>query len=107
MVRRRLAPLRVTAAAVALLATIVVAPRSGIADGSGGGAGGASGGSLRAGVYCGEPGGHGMPGQMVGHREGIDSSRSISRSGLVLHRPRHLYIRQQTSVINAIRAHLA
>jgi transposase len=28
-------------------------------------------------------------------------------SGLVLHRTRHLFIRQQTSVINAIRAHLA
>jgi Putative member of DMT superfamily (DUF486) len=29
------------------------------------------------------------------------------QSGLVLHRARHLFIRQQTSVINAIRAHLA
>src|SRR5262245_5685347 len=29
------------------------------------------------------------------------------QSGLVLHRTRHLLIRQQTSVINAIRAHLA
>ena len=29
------------------------------------------------------------------------------RSGLMLHRTRHLFIRQQTSVINAIRAHLA
>jgi transposase len=29
------------------------------------------------------------------------------QSGLVLHRTRHLIIRQQTSVINAIRAHLA
>ena len=29
------------------------------------------------------------------------------QSGLVLHRTRHLFIRQQTSVINAIRAHLA
>src|SRR4029079_313630 len=29
------------------------------------------------------------------------------QSGLVLHRRRHLFIRQQTSVINAIRAHLA
>ena len=28
-------------------------------------------------------------------------------SGLVLHRARHLFVRQQTSVINAIRAHLA
>jgi transposase len=28
-------------------------------------------------------------------------------SGLVLHRTRHLFIRQQTSVINAIRAHCA
>jgi transposase len=29
------------------------------------------------------------------------------QSGLVLHRARHMFIRQQTSVINAIRAHLA
>src|SRR5246127_4920257 len=29
------------------------------------------------------------------------------QSGLVLHRTRHLFMRQQTSVINAIRAHLA
>src|SRR5436189_5362958 len=29
------------------------------------------------------------------------------QSGLLLHRTRHLFIRQQTSVINAIRAHLA
>src|SRR5437660_9526397 len=29
------------------------------------------------------------------------------QGGLVLHRSRHLFIRQQTSVINAIRAHLA
>jgi transposase len=29
------------------------------------------------------------------------------QSGLVLHRSRHLFIRQQTAVINAIRAHLA
>jgi transposase len=29
------------------------------------------------------------------------------QSGLVLHRTRHLFIRQQTSVINAIRAHMA
>src|SRR5437588_10972217 len=29
------------------------------------------------------------------------------QSGLMLHRTRHLFIRQQTAVINAIRAHLA
>jgi transposase len=29
------------------------------------------------------------------------------QSGLVLHRTRHLFIRQQTSIINAIRAHCA
>ena len=29
------------------------------------------------------------------------------QSGLMLHRTRHLFMRQQTSVINAIRAHLA
>jgi len=28
------------------------------------------------------------------------------QSGLILHRTRHLFIRQQTAVINAIRAHL-
>jgi transposase len=33
--------------------------------------------------------------------------RSFVSNGLVLHRTRHLFIRQQTSVINAIRAHLA
>ena len=32
---------------------------------------------------------------------------SEQQSGLMLHRTRHLFIRQQTSVINAIRAHLA
>jgi len=29
------------------------------------------------------------------------------QSGLTLHRTRHLFMRQQTAVINAIRAHLA
>ena len=29
------------------------------------------------------------------------------QSGLMLHRTRHLFMRQQTSLINAIRAHLA
>src|SRR5947207_12493209 len=29
------------------------------------------------------------------------------QSGLMLHRPRHMFIRQQTAVINSIRAHLA
>ena len=29
------------------------------------------------------------------------------QAGLVLHRTRHLFVRQQTAVINAIRAHLA
>ena len=33
--------------------------------------------------------------------------RPPKQSGLVLHRARHLFIRQQTAVINAIRAHLA
>ena len=32
---------------------------------------------------------------------------SEQQSGLVLHRTRHLFVRQQTSVINVIRAHLA
>ena len=35
------------------------------------------------------------------------SRRPSNKSGLMLHRTRHLFIRQQTSVINAIRAHLA
>ena len=35
------------------------------------------------------------------------STSPEQQSGLVLHRTRHLFIRQQTSVINAIRAHLA
>ena len=38
---------------------------------------------------------------------GLCQSRRPSNSGLMLHRTRHLFIRQQTSVINAIRAHLA
>ena len=33
--------------------------------------------------------------------------RPTSRACLMLHRTRHLFIRQQTAVINAIRAHLA
>jgi len=41
------------------------------------------------------------PGQTCG------SWRPRRQSGLVLHRTRHLFIRQQTAVINAIRAHLA
>ena len=37
----------------------------------------------------------------------VPTKTSEQQSGLVLHRTRHLFIRQQTSVINAIRAHLA
>jgi transposase len=37
----------------------------------------------------------------------VPAKTSEQQSGLVLHRTRHLFIRQQTSVINAIRAHLA
>src|SRR5262252_2362672 len=37
----------------------------------------------------------------------VETKTPEQQSGLVLHRTRHLFIRQQTSVINAIRAHLA
>ena len=37
----------------------------------------------------------------------VESKTVEQQSCLVLHRTRHLFIRQQTSVINAIRAHLA
>jgi transposase len=36
-----------------------------------------------------------------------ETKTTDQQSCLVLHRTRHLFIRQQTSVINAIRAHLA
>jgi transposase len=37
----------------------------------------------------------------------VETKTLEQQSGLVLHRARHLFIRQQASVINAIRAHLA
>src|ERR1700749_2231488 len=37
----------------------------------------------------------------------VPTKSAEQQSGLVLHRTRHLLMRQQTSVINAIRAHLA
>ena len=37
----------------------------------------------------------------------VPTKTAEQQSGLVLHRTRHLFIRQQTAVINAIRAHLA
>jgi transposase len=37
----------------------------------------------------------------------VPTKAAEQQSGLVLHRTRHLFIRQQTSMINAIRAHLA
>ena len=37
----------------------------------------------------------------------VPTKSAEQQSGLVLHRTRHLFMRQQTSVINAIRAHLA
>ena len=37
----------------------------------------------------------------------VETKTAEQQSCLVLHRTRHLFIRQQTSVINAIRAHLA
>ncbi len=50
--------------------------------------------------------------QALGHRVRLMPPAYVTKtpeqqSGLVLHRTRHLFIRQQTSVINAIRAHLA
>ena len=37
----------------------------------------------------------------------VETKSVEQQSGLVLHRTRHLFVRQQTAVINAIRAHLA
>jgi transposase len=37
----------------------------------------------------------------------VETKTPEQQSCLVLHRTRHLFIRQQTAVINAIRAHLA
>src|ERR1700751_5500829 len=37
----------------------------------------------------------------------VSTKTPEQQSGLMLHRTRHLFIRQQTAVINAIRAHLA
>jgi transposase len=37
----------------------------------------------------------------------VPSKASERQSCLVLHRTRHLFIRQQTAIINSIRAHLA
>jgi len=37
----------------------------------------------------------------------VETKTPEQQSGLVLHRTRHLFVRQQTAVINAIRAHLA
>jgi len=37
----------------------------------------------------------------------VETKTPEQQSGLMLHRTRHLFIRQQTSVINVIRAHLA
>src|SRR4029453_14634763 len=37
----------------------------------------------------------------------VETKTTEQQSCLVLHRTRHLFIRQQTSLINAIRAHLA
>ena len=37
----------------------------------------------------------------------VETKTPEQQSGMVLHRTRHLFIRQQTAVINAIRAHLA
>jgi len=36
----------------------------------------------------------------------VATKTAEQQSGLVLHRTRHLFIRQQTAMINAIRAHL-
>ena len=37
----------------------------------------------------------------------VETKTPEQRSGMVLHRTRHLFIRQQTAVVNVIRAHLA
>jgi transposase len=37
----------------------------------------------------------------------VETKTSEQQSCLMLHRTRHLFIRQQTAVINSIRAHLA
>ena len=37
----------------------------------------------------------------------VATKTPAQQSGLTLHRTRHLFIRQQTAVINVIRAHLA
>ena len=37
----------------------------------------------------------------------VETKTPEQQAGLMLHRTRHLFIRQQTSVINAIRAHMA
>lgn len=37
----------------------------------------------------------------------VPTKRPEQQSGLMLHRTRHLFVRQQTAVINAIRAHPA
>jgi transposase len=42
-----------------------------------------------------------------GNMRFVATKTSEQQSGLVLHRTRHLFIRQQTAVINAIRTHLA
>ena len=42
-----------------------------------------------------------------GNMRFVETKTPEQQSGLVLHRTRHLFVRQQTSVINAIRAHLA
>jgi transposase len=46
-------------------------------------------------------------GQPRQHAVRSNKKNPEQQSGLMLHRTRHLFIRQQTSVINAIRAHLA
>src|SRR5262249_46875082 len=45
--------------------------------------------------------------QLPGSMRFVATKTSEQQSGLVLHRTRHLLIRQQTAVINAIRTHLA
>ena len=48
-----------------------------------------------------------MRGSHQGQQRFVPTKTAEQQSGLVLHRARHLFIRQKTSVINAIRAHLA
>jgi transposase len=50
---------------------------------------------------------HSLEGNMCENMRFVATKTLEQQSCLMLHRTRHLFIRQQTAVINAIRAHLA